>query len=346
MCREDLLDAIEDDDGTEDTRSVLTTARGEFLTRIREWTTAFNSYIQPALDTAAREVLELHEEAAALAAARSSPECETTEDESMPAPGSTAPTDTPTSKPPAPLPASFPMRELCPSQKQVKGREARANLGLPPLRDPRHKSDLWQEIYAVSIPLPSSFDALLLERPAVASLVSWEKKVREGQANDALSDLRTNLVTAEMLKIKKLDATGKASTTRMGKKIRRQNDQVVAAADDYRRARLALTSLGMRDDDPLFRPLRKADVVGFTMSTVTQQLGESRKAPSWIWEDFSFADRPDDVDHQEFFAEGSYTCSPRVWMLTAITQSSVSIGSVRARCARDGRRRCASLLRR
>ncbi len=278
---------------------------------MREWSNAFNTYIQPALDSAAREVLELHEQAAACAApamaSASSRQGETTERENTPTPTS----NTPHGMPPAPLPALFPMRETSPGQKQVTGREARANLGLPPLHDGRKKSDLWQEIYAVSIPLPSSFDELVLERPAVASLVSWEKKVRAGQANDALSDLRTNLVTAEMLKIKKLDATGKASTTRMGKKIRRQNDQVVAAADDYRRARLALMALGMNEDDPLFRPLRKTDVVGFTMSTATQQLGESRKAVSWIWEDFSFADRPDDADHEEFFEEGACMLSSR-----------------------------------
>ncbi|KAI0708129.1 hypothetical protein C8T65DRAFT_708633 [Cerioporus squamosus] len=315
--REDLLDAFEDDDGTEETRSVLNTARAEFMTRLHEWINEFNAYIQPALETAAREVLEQHQEAVE-AASRTTSEASaraahpggysaTAATPSAPATTHSAPssTDPATAKPspPNPIPASFPMRETVPGDKQVRGREARANLGLPPLRDPRKKSEMWQEIYATSIPLPSSFDDLVLQRPAVASLVSWEKNVREGQANDALSDLRTHLVTAEMLKIKKLDATGKSFTTRMGKKIRRQNDQVIAAADDYRRARLALTALGMEQSDVLFPSLRKSDAAGFTMSTETQQLGESRKAVSWIWEDFSFMERPGDLDHQEFYEE-------------------------------------------
>ncbi len=318
---------------------MLTSAHAEFLTRLREWVPAFNAYIQPALDSAAREVVELREEAAASTSPISEPDSENVERESVPATASNVPPVTPAAHAPPPLPPSFPLRESSPGEKQITGREARANLGLPPLRDPRKKSELWQEVYAVSIPLPSSFDELVLERPAVASLVNWEKKVRQGQANDALSDLRTHLVTAEMLKIKKLDATGKASTTRMGKKIRRQNDQVVASADDYRRARLALTALGMKEDDPLFRPLKKADVVGFTMSTATQQLGESRKAVSWIWEDFSFAERPDDVEHHEFFEEGECIMRPGAQSLIELPQSNVFTGSVRARCARDGRRR-------
>ncbi len=318
-AREDLLDAIDDDDGTEDARSVINAARAEFMSRLREWMNTFNAYIQPALETAAREVLEMHQEqveAASCKAQQGSEGGTANIDSSTAANTATAPTataDTPADpaavKPamPAPLPTSFPLREAVSRDKEVTGREARAHLGLPPLRDPRRKSEMWQEIFAISIPLPSSFDNLVLQRPAVASLVSWEKRVRQGQANDALSDLRTHLVTTEMLKIKKLDATGKSSTTRMGKKLRRQNDQVVAAADDYRRARLALIHLGMDEGDVLFRPLKKTDVAGFTMSTETQQLGDSRKTVSWIWEDFSFVERPGDLDHQEFYEEGRTT---------------------------------------
>ncbi|RDX43436.1 hypothetical protein OH76DRAFT_1458396 [Lentinus brumalis] len=289
--REDLLDAIEDDDGAEDTRTLLTSARGEFLSRLCEWVTVFNAYIQLPLETAVREVLEQHQEAVEAAATSGITELNSGEQDDVPSTPATTPvnTATPPSSSPAPLLAAFPLRNMS-LGANVTGREARANLGLPPLRNPKKKSEMWQEIYAISIPLPSSFDDLVLERPAVASLVSWEKKVREGQADD-------------MLKIKKLDATGKSSTTRMGKKIRRQNDQVVAAADDYRRARLALTALGMNESDVLFRPLRKSDVRGFTMSTITQEIGQSRKGAFWIWEDFSFVERPGDIDHQEFYEE-------------------------------------------
>ncbi|RDX45950.1 hypothetical protein OH76DRAFT_1356862, partial [Lentinus brumalis] len=263
---DDLLDAIEDSDGTEDTLHELTTAKNELLGRIADWTENYNMYLQPALEHAAQDVVDN------LADVR-----------------------------PSPLHERFPLREQPVPMPEITGRIARAELGLPPIRSATKKDEIWQEVVALDIPLASSFDARVLEQEAVEALVGWEKKVRESQANDALNDLRTHIVTTEVLKLKKIEAPDTRMTTRMGKKIRRKHDEVVAAADEYRRARVALVALGMDEQDPFFRPLRKRDLTKFTMSSEHQTLGESSKGVSWIWEDFSFVDAGSQDERQQAF---------------------------------------------
>ncbi|KAI0684999.1 hypothetical protein C8T65DRAFT_712839 [Cerioporus squamosus] len=246
--REDLLDAIEDGDGTDDTQAQLVKAKNDY-----------NTFIQPYRIAAESSSERLH--------------------------------------------GAFPLREHPQPQPETTGRIARAELGLPPWRSGDKMSDLWHEVYAIEIPLPSSFDSRVLQEEGVAAVRSWERTVRESQANDALSDVRTHIVTSEMLRLKKLDSTRKAITTRMGNKIRRKNSEVVAAADEYRRARVALVALGMDEHDPLFRPLLKRDLTKFTMSSGHQVLGESSKKVSWIWEDFSFVDAQGDDRYGEFMKE-------------------------------------------
>ncbi|RDX46393.1 hypothetical protein OH76DRAFT_1356133 [Lentinus brumalis] len=271
--REDLLDAIEDDDGSDDSQKTLLAARSDLLVQLHKWTSAFNTTLQPALEIAAQAV-----QSAGEAKVRNGEKAEA-------------------------LPASFPLRDTDFLQPSVTSKAARAALGLPPLRNEKNKSDLWQEVYALEIPLPSSFDHRVLAEPVVETFLNWERRVRQAQMNDALNDVCTHMVTSEMLKLKKLDTTGKGITTRMGKRIRRKHDQVLAAADEYRRGRMAMLALGMDEDDPLFRPLRKQDLTKFTMSSEHQQLGESNRGVSWIWEDFSYADKQGDERYKQFHAD-------------------------------------------
>ena len=90
---------------------------------------------------------------------------------------------------------------------------------------------------------------MILQKPNMQSMVNWEVKVRQGQATDALNDLRTGLIASETLKLSKLDMSGKRPSLRMGKKIHRKNHEVEAAADEYRYAWAALYALGMAADE-------------------------------------------------------------------------------------------------
>lgn len=271
---EALLDALEDKTSGEDLDKLEDTC-ATFLKRLSTWASSYNTNIQPCLEAAAQEVVAEH------AASSGEP----------------------------PLPPTFPFREQSTPQPSVKATLARTQLGLPPLRDPSKQSDLWLRLFAIQIPLPSTFDGRVLEKKGVAGLMTWEKWVREGQANDVLKELRTHIITTEVLKFKKLDVTSKASTTRMGERIHRKHSDVESAALDYRCARVALIALGMPDDDPLFRPLRKQDVVKFAMDTSCENLGQSKKEVSWIWEDMSFGDRKNDTKYKEFYDDGAHVIS-------------------------------------
>ncbi|KAI0741135.1 hypothetical protein C8Q76DRAFT_608959 [Earliella scabrosa] len=264
--RDNLLDAIEDDDQSDESKEKIADARDAFLRRLSVWSTTYNSVIQPALETAAQEVTNEH-----------------------------------TSAPQA-LPSTFPLRAHAEPRPDITAKTTRAEHGLPPLRVPTSpKKPMWHEIYAIQILLPSAFDARILHKDVVKPIAAWEKRVREGRANDALNELRTNIITSEMLKLKKMDSTGKAASTRMGKKIQRKHGEVESAAEDYRRTWTALLALGVSEDDPLFRPLRKQDVVKFPMTSNRDNIGNSRKAVSWIWEDMSFGEREDDEQYKDFY---------------------------------------------
>ncbi|EJF55967.1 hypothetical protein DICSQDRAFT_150671 [Dichomitus squalens LYAD-421 SS1] len=308
--REDLLDVIEENDESEEGQKTSDQIRLDFLSRLAEWTPAFNSVIQPVLDAAAKEVMSEYK-------------------------GSTS------------LPDTFPLRGKEHLQPNLKSKDERAKRGLPPLRDQNAKSAksaLWREIESVVVPLPSSFHELILQRPSMKTLVNWEIKVREGQAADALNDLRTGLIASATLKLAKIDMTGKRPTLRVGKKIHRKNNEVAAAAEEYRRAWVALEALGMTADEDeegttksaakgkldapeqdrsvsdsqehtvastemgpstsrRYRRLRKRDAVPFIMHDARESMNRSKQTVSWIWEDFGFAYKQNDPKYQAFLED-------------------------------------------
>ena len=302
-CSEDLLDAIQDDDGSDDVREALQRARQDFVDRVLSWQESFNTHLQPPLEDAARGAM------AADPAGKPAPPTPPSLD------GSAAGMNlrpivsyffSNTSAPTGASQANFfsPLHDNSDLRPDVKNTSARADIGLPPLRDPDCKSDIWREVYAVNIPLPSSFDCRVLAQSAAKSLVDWEVIIRKAEARDALEALRSHIIVSESLKVKQFDLSGKVAHTRMGKKIRRKYDQIVANADDYRRARISMLRLGVSQEDPAFRLLRKKDVVQFTLTNSANSIGQSRKSVSWIWDDFSFVGNETDPAYKAYFAEG------------------------------------------
>ncbi|KAH9921091.1 hypothetical protein B0H21DRAFT_660461, partial [Amylocystis lapponica] len=79
--------------------------------------------------------------------------------------------------------------------------------------------------------------------------------------------------------------------------IRRKQAAVKTAAEVYRRARRALLTLGMEENDQTYRPLRPEDLRPFVLRMEEQQRGDSKKAPSWIWGDFSFVEKTKTIAH-------------------------------------------------
>ncbi|KAI9062143.1 hypothetical protein FKP32DRAFT_1574418 [Trametes sanguinea] len=192
--------------------------------------------------------------------------------------------------------ASFPLRD-------TSHDTGSSSQGLLPVRNVKNQSDLWQEVHAVPILVPSAYDSLIVREPCMREVASFEMEIRRAQARDALDEVRTAIIGREAYKIKKVHLSGKAYTTRATNHIRNMEDGVRKAANRYRRARIALLALGMDQADPEFRPLRKEDMVKYSLDAQHRTLGESKESKPWIWERFSFADTQGDGQYQAFFDE-------------------------------------------
>ena len=91
----------------------------------------------------------------------------------------------------------------------------------------------------------------------------------------------------------------------MRTKVLRKTYAIQAAARAYRRARIALISLGMTlDQHGRFKQLDDSHIKPFMISNSHRELGESRKEASWIWEDLSFVEGAEG-DQTEYFEEGA-----------------------------------------
>ncbi|ETW79406.1 hypothetical protein HETIRDRAFT_452615 [Heterobasidion irregulare TC 32-1] len=123
------------------------------------------------------------------------------------------------------------------------------------------RSAAWHRVQAMAVNLPSDY-ALAITTHSAMSQAAEEKRAGSGQIHN----------------------------TRANLKIKNHKLAVDAAASRYRLARSKLVSLGLSPEDPTYRELQVSDVVPFTVYTVDQQLGDSKRQPSWIWSDFHFVE--------------------------------------------------------
>ena len=112
--------------------------------------------------------------------------------------------------------------------------------------------------------------------------VRVERLLHEGQANDALDDVRAHLVTTYAVKRQKRAGSGQIHNMRANGKIKKKVKAVEDASNRYRDARARLIALGMSKRDTTYCALNASDVVAFTVYSTDKQLGDSRKQLSWI----------------------------------------------------------------
>lgn len=164
--------------------------------------------------------------------------------------------------------------------------------------------------------MPSELTKARVRRFCPNGLADLEDRIRFAQATDALESLRHHLRTRSFAnQFKIANVTGQIQNTRAREAQGRIDDKVRAAADEYRRARAALTKLrGPGTWDTSLRALNKADVRALNERELTQQeedaanrvhkangvvteldmeherrvqkvvsVGEGLRGPSWIW---------------------------------------------------------------
>jgi len=131
--------------------------------------------------------------------------------------------------------------------------------------------------------LPSSFEPALREHLGLTSLGAIEYRLREGQAYDALDDLREKIkIFNANSDFKKKNVFGQSANTRAHAFLKQLSTDKVSAADKYRLARRALVSLGLSNSDPVLQELHNDQLYGKDTSRPAK-LGDSKKEDPWFW---------------------------------------------------------------
>ena len=131
--------------------------------------------------------------------------------------------------------------------------------------------------------LPSAIPRPLRELYQVMPLAQLEYDLREGQAHDALNQVRDSIKDYSCnLAYKKAYVFGQHPSTRAHEFLCSLARNKVAAADKYRNARNALLGLGLSDNDSTFQPLEDSDL---WMKNVVEPhvFGGSRIQDPWFW---------------------------------------------------------------
>lgn len=136
----------------------------------------------------------------------------------------------------------------------------------------------------IPLHLPSSYQLQIsFQQP---ELRTYELRLREGRAHDALHEMRQHLrIRSHLLHQKKKYARGVRHNTRANTAIKKCQAKVDRAADKYRTSRNAMLALS----DSLTVPewastlpvLKVEDVRGLSEALMGESEGNRR--PSWIW---------------------------------------------------------------
>ena len=131
--------------------------------------------------------------------------------------------------------------------------------------------------------LPSGFASPERTHLGLEDLASIEYRLREGQAHDALHKVRASIKNYNYnLAFKVKYVHGQRGNTRAQTLMKSLAKTKHAAADKYRKARAALISLGLSENDPTLKPLHDSDL---WMKDINQPhaLGDGTKEEPWFW---------------------------------------------------------------
>ena len=134
-----------------------------------------------------------------------------------------------------------------------------------------------------TLPLPSSI-AGALTKPQLKALVSAELEVRQGQANDALAELRLAIAHKSFLYRQHRQVSGYRKVLRSYADIRSLASTVNHWARVYTRSRQALISLGASDEImSRYQVLQPTDLAASTTLITPNVRGQRNASLSWIW---------------------------------------------------------------
>jgi hypothetical protein len=135
----------------------------------------------------------------------------------------------------------------------------------------------------VILPLPSNIISAKLG-PALMSLMSIERELRKGQANDALEGLRIGLANKSLLLLTDVNnSTSTKQTTRAWASVRNAQSQILFHANAYQRAWRAIKSIGTDEDLVIYQKLEDKDLVVVKDITKAKRFGQGSDRLAWFW---------------------------------------------------------------
>lgn len=135
----------------------------------------------------------------------------------------------------------------------------------------------------VVLPLPSNIISEKL-RPLLEPLISVERELRKGQANDALEGLRVGLANKSLLLLTNVNkSTSTKQSTRAWASVRNAQSQILCHARCYQRAREALKCIGTPEDLVVYQKLDDKDLVTVKDITMAKRFGQGSDTLAWFW---------------------------------------------------------------
>lgn len=136
---------------------------------------------------------------------------------------------------------------------------------------------------SVILPLPSNITSVKL-LPALQPLISVERELRKGQANDALEGLRIGLANKSLLLLTDVNqSTSTKQSTRAWASVRNAQSQILLHARAYQRAWQALKSVGTPEDLLVYQKLEEKDLVVVKDVTNAKRFGQGSDSLAWFW---------------------------------------------------------------
>jgi hypothetical protein len=136
---------------------------------------------------------------------------------------------------------------------------------------------------AIVLPLPSNIISIKV-KSSLESLISVERELRKGQANDALEGVRIGLANKSLLLVTDVNrSTSTKQSTRAWASVRNAQSQILSHAHAYQRAWLALQSIGTSEDLVLYHRLNQKDLVVVKDISNAKRFGQGSDSLAWFW---------------------------------------------------------------
>ena len=133
------------------------------------------------------------------------------------------------------------------------------------------------------LPLPSNIISVDL-KPSLQSLVSVERELRKGQANDNLEGVRIGLANKSLLLLTDVNrSTSTKQSTRAWASVRNAQSQILHHASGYQRAWQALKSIGTAEDLVVYQKLHQKDLVVVKDIAMAKRFGQGSDRLAWFW---------------------------------------------------------------